>query len=225
VHVVNDFAAIALSLPHLAGADLLGVGGGARHAQAPEVVLGPGTGLGVACLLQRQPPQVVASEGGHVTLASTDARQDAVLSWLRSRFEHVSAERALSGDGLVCLHDAIAAIDGCHLPSRSPADIAEAGLAGTCPVSREALDMFCALLGSFAGDMALAFGAAGGVYIAGGIVPRFAEHLARSGFRACFEAKGRFREWLATIPVHVIMRPDPAFVGLAALARSDVPAP
>ncbi len=225
VHVVNDFAAIALSLPHLAGADLSGVGGGARDGDAPEVVLGPGTGLGVACLLRRQPPEVVASEGGHVTLASTDARQDAVLSWLRRRFEHVSAERALSGDGLVCLYDAIADIDGCRVPSRSPADIAEAGLTGRCPVSREALDMFCALLGSFSGDMALTFGAAGGVYIAGGIVPRFAGYLARSGFRTAFEAKGRFRDWLAGIPVHVIMRPDPAFVGLAALARTDAPVP
>ena len=225
VQVINDFAAIGLSLPHLTGDDLFGVGADKRRREAPEVVLGPGTGLGVACLLRRQPPLVVASEGGHVTLASTEARQAAVLGWLRNRFEHVSAERALSGEGLASLHDSIAGIDGRRVPSRSPAEVTQAALGGGCPVSREALDMFCALLGSFAGDMALTFGAAGGVYIAGGIVPRFAEHLARSEFRSRFEAKGRFRDWLAAIPVHVIRRSDPAFVGLAALAVNADPAP
>jgi glucokinase len=168
---------------------------------------------------------VVATEAGHATLATTTARQDVIVQQLRTRFDHVSAERALSGDGLVNLHDAIAALDGRVVPARDAPAITDAALAGTCPVSREALDTFCALLGAFAGDMALTFGARGGVYIAGGIVPRFADHLARSNFRAQFEAKGRFNDYLAEIPVRLILKRDPAFVGLAALASGDMATP
>jgi glucokinase len=216
VRVVNDFEATAWSLPQLAPADLFSLGGGAGRNGAPLVVLGPGTGLGVACLVPGR-PIVIATEGGHATLATTDARQDAIVRHLRSRFAHVSAERALSGDGLVNLHDAIAAIDGRTVPARDSRQISQAALDGSCPVCREALDTFCALLGAFAGDLALMFGARGGVYIAGGIVPRFTDHLAKSAFRTQFEAKGRFKEYLAAIPVHVILRPHPAFIGLASL--------
>ncbi|HKU94138.1 MAG TPA: glucokinase, partial [Vineibacter sp.] len=177
------------------------------------------TGLGVACLVPGDPPVAIATEGGHATASATDPRQDAVIQWLRARFAHVSVERVLSGDGLVNLHDAIAAIDAKVVPTRSPAQITDAALAGACAVCREALDMFCAMLGAAAGDMALTFGARGGVYIAGGIVPRIVDHLAHSAFRAQFESKGRFHDYLAGIPVHVILRSNPAFVGLAAVAR------
>ncbi len=216
VRVVNDFEATAWSLPRLAPSDLFSLGGGAGRQGAPLVVLGPGTGLGVACLVPGQ-PIVIATEGGHATLPTTDLRQDAIVQQLRTRFPHVSAERALSGDGLVNLHDAIAVIDGRAVPDRDARQITRAALDGTCPVCREALDTFCALLGAVAGDLALMFGARGGVYIAGGIVPRFTDPLARSAFRAQFEAKGRFRDYLAAIPVHVILRPDAAFIGLASL--------
>jgi glucokinase len=167
---------------------------------------------------------VIATEGGHATLATTNLRQDAIIQRLRTRFEHVSAERVLSGDGLVNLHNAIAAIDGRAVPQRNPAQVTDAALRGSCPVSREALDTFCAVLGAVAGDLALMFGARGGVYIAGGIVPRFADHLARSTFRAQFEAKGRFRDYLAAIPVQVILKADAAFIGLASLAERDAAA-
>jgi glucokinase len=219
VGVVNDFEAIAWSLPQLGPSDRFAIGGGIGHRNAPLLVLGPGTGLGAACLLPGDPPRAVATEAGHATLATTTARQDAIVAELRRRFAHVSAERALSGDGLVNLHDAIALIDGRVVPARDAPAVTEAALRGSCSVSREALDTFCALLGAVAGDLALTFGARGGVYIAGGIVPRFVDHLARSSFRAQFEAKGRFRDYLAAIPMHVILKRDPAFVGLAALAR------
>jgi glucokinase len=220
VRVVNDFEATAWSLPRLATADLFSLGGGAGRKGAPLVVLGPGTGLGVASLVPGQ-PTAIATEGGHATLATTDARQDAIVQHLRSRFAHISAERALSGDGLVNLHDAIAAIDGRLVPPRDAQQVSRAALDGSCPVCREALDTFCALLGAFAGDLALMFGARGGVYIAGGIVPRFTDHLARSAFRARFEAKGRFKDYLAAIPVHVILRPHAAFIGLASLLANE----
>ncbi len=218
VDVINDFEATAQALPHLQPADLTGVGGGEARP-GPCVVLGPGTGLGVACLVPGDPPIAIATEGGHATASATHERQDAVIQCLRGRFVHVSVERVLSGDGLVNLHDAIATVDSASVPVRSAAQITEAALAGTCAVCREALDMFCAMLGAAAGDLALTFGARGGVYIAGGIVPRIVDHLARSAFRAQFEAKGRFRDYLAAIPVHVILRPNPAFVGLAAVVR------
>ena len=218
VDVINDFEATAHALLHLQPSDLFAVGGGEARA-APRVVLGPGTGLGVACMVPGDPPVTIATEGGHATAPATDHRQDMVIQHLRTRFAHVSTERVLSGDGLVNLHDAIAAIDGRSVPARSPSQITEAALAGACPVCREALDMFCAMLGTVAGDLALTFGGRGGVYIAGGIVPRFVDHLARSTFRAQFEAKGRFRDYLAAIPVQVILKPDAAVVGLAALAR------
>ncbi len=219
VRVVNDFETTARSLPHLGTGDLFGLGGEAARGDAPRVVLGAGTGLGMACLVPGRPPITLATEGGHATLAASDGRQDRVIAHLRTRFAHVSAERVLSGDGLVNLYTAIAAVDDRQVPPREPAQITQAGLAGTCAVARETLDMFCAILGAVAGDLALTFGARGGVYIAGGIVPRFVDHLAGSTFRAQFEAKGRMGSYLAAIPAWVILKSDPAFIGLAAMAR------
>jgi glucokinase len=186
---------------------------------APAVVLGPGTGLGVGGLTQGpQGPEAVVSEGGHATLPGASRREDALIDHLRSRFGHVSAERALSGGGLVNLYEAVAAVDGITVPKRSAAEISRDGLAGTCQTSRAALDLFCAFLGNFAGDAALMFGARGGVYLAGGIVPRFPDFLARSEFRARFESKGRLSPYVEAVPTHVITHKDPAFVGLAFLA-------
>jgi glucokinase len=220
VQVINDFEALAWSLPDLAKDDLFTIGGKQALAGAPAVVLGPGTGLGVACLVHAsQGLDVIVSEGGHATLPGTSKREDAVIEHLRSRFGHVSAERALSGSGLVNLYEAIASLDGISVPKRTAAAISSEGVAGSCPTSRAALELFCALLGTFAGDAALIFGARGGVYVAGGVVPHFLEFLARSQFRARFEAKGRLDTYVRAVPVHVITHADPAFVGLAFLAR------
>ncbi|OPH81326.1 glucokinase [Nitrobacter vulgaris] len=222
VRVVNDFKALAWSLPHLAPSDLFAVGGDKQAAAAPAVVLGPGTGLGLACLVPRpRDPLVVTTEAGHTTLPGANAREDAVIAHLRGCFGHVSVERALSGPGLVNLYQSLAAIDHLSVPPRKPSQITEAALRGSCPASREALDMFCAMLGTVAGNAALTFGARGGVYIGGGIAPRISEYLARSQFRARFEAKGRFQAYVAAIPSWVIMHPDPAFVGLQRLANHE----
>jgi glucokinase len=220
VRVINDFEATALSLPALQPAHVAALGGGRAVAGAPMVVLGPGTGLGLACHVPRDgAPVVIATEGGHATLPASSAREDAVIEWLRRRFGHVSAERALSGHGLENLYRALAALDGASVPERDATAITQAGVAGTCPVSRAALDMFCALLGTFAGNAALSFGARGGVFIAGGIAPRIIDHLAKSELRARFDAKGRFRAYMEAIPVSVIVHPDYAFIGLRSLAE------
>lgn len=221
LHVINDFAAIALAVPHLGAEDVARIGGGAAAEGAPIAVIGPGTGLGVS-LLVRTPGcwTPVATEGGHVTLAAADDREAEVIAHLRRRFGHVSAERALSGPGLVNLHAALAAIAGQAEQAAAvaePTDITARALAGSDPLCRDAVAMFCAMLGTVAGDLALSLGAQGGVYIAGGIVPDLGALFAATDFRARFEAKGRFKGYMAAIPTFVITMAQPAFTGLAAL--------
>lgn len=220
VRLVNDFEAIAWALPHLSGGHLYRIGGGDAAKDAPMAVLGPGTGLGVAAFVPYAGGLVLCSEGGHATLPVTSSREEAVIAQLRQRFGHVSAERALSGPGLENLYNAIAALDGVTVPARDAAAISRAACAGECAVSRAALDMFCALLGDVAGNVALTFGARGGVYIAGGIVPRLHDELTRSAFRTRFESKGRMRSYVEPIPVSVVMHEDPAFLGLQGLAHA-----
>jgi glucokinase len=223
VRVINDFEALAWSIPSLSTNDLFAIGPRQGVRSAPCAVLGPGTGLGLAFLLNSPGGfTVMSTEGGHVTLPSTSPRETAVIDHLRVQFGHVSAERALSGQGIENLYRAIRAIDGVDASDRSATEITQAAVAGTCLVSTAALDMFCAMLGTMAGNVALTLGARGGVYIAGGIVPHMLDYLANSKFRVQFEAKGRFRTYLSVIPVNVIVHPDPAFIGLKALVKQQV---
>jgi glucokinase len=131
----------------------------------------------------------------------------------------VSAERLISGIGLENIHQAVAALDGRQIPSRGAAEITKAALDGSCQTARAALDTFCAFLGSFAGNVALMFGARGGIYVAGGIVPRIVEFTASSRFRERFEAKGRLQPYLEAIPTSLIVHPAAAFLGLRSLAQ------
>ena len=216
--IVNDFQAVALSLRLLESKYLVAIGNGRAEEQAPKIALGPGTGLGVACLASSSAdPVVISGEGGHATLASTCDREDKIIQILRRRFDHVSAERAISGSGLENLYQAIATVDGLTVDTQEAAQITTDALAGNCKISQEALHMFCGFLGSFAGSLALTFGAKGGVFVAGGIAPRILEFLARSEFRSRFESKGRFRSYLEAIPTSVIVHPDAAFCGLQSL--------
>jgi glucokinase len=219
VHLINDFEAVAHALPHLRASDVMSIAGGKPLPGESMAVLGPGTGLGMAAVVHRGGRlTIVATEGGHASLPGETRREDAVIAHLRDRFGHASAERALSGPGLENLYAAIAAIDGVTVPDRTAAEITQQALEGNCPVCVAAVDMFCAMLGAVAGNLALMFRARGGVYIAGGIAPRIVDRLARSEFRARFMAKGRFQPYLEPIPVAVIVNPDPAFLGLKALA-------
>lgn len=222
VAIVNDCAATAWALSRLGSEDLAPLGGDTAERSAPAAVIGPGTGLGVAGFVPGRPrPTVIAGEGGHVTMAPADRRESALLEYLRGRFGHVSAERVLSGPGLENLYQAVAAVDGVTAPSRSAQAIIARALAGDSKISATALDSFCAMLGTMAGNLALTFGARGGIYICGGVVPRFAEFLSASKFRERFESKGRFATYLAPIPAFVVVHPDPAFLGLAALVEAD----
>jgi glucokinase len=224
LRLLNDYAALALGLAHLGEADKLRIG----PARAPNdlgahgtrAVLGPGSGLGVGAAVSTETHDTpVISEGGHATMPAADDLDAELLAVLRSEFGHVSAERVLSGPGLANIHLALARMHGRSVEPLDAAEVTRLGLAGEDDLSRLALERFCLFLGSFAGNVALSFGAQGGVYLAGGILPRFPDFLAASGFRARFEDKGRFRDYLTAIPTWLITRQDAAFVGLAAVAR------
>jgi glucokinase len=215
--VLNDFTALAMSLPSLMEQDVRQVGAGRAVPKAPRALLGAGTGLGVSGLLSSDGGRLVPvnGEGGHVTLAAANDREAAVLATLRRRFGHVSAERALSGPGLVHLHDAVCELSGREPPPRAPADVTQAALAGRDVHCEEALALFCSFLGNVAGNLALTLGARGGVYIGGGIVPRLGDWFDRSDFRVRFEDKGRFKAYLADIPTLVVQAAHPALLGAA----------
>ena len=216
LHFLNDFTALALALRHLPANELETIGGGRAVAGGPIALIGPGTGLGVSGLIpagtQWMPLQ---GEGGHTTLSVMTEREIAVLGQLRQLFSHVSAERVLSGPGLVNLYDALCILEGTAPGELTPREITSRASDGSCRVCRETVSMFCALLGTMAGNLVLTLGAVGGLYIGGGIVPKLGRLFATSHFRDRFEDKGRYTDYLAAVPVYVIHSPLPAFVGLA----------
>lgn len=220
LQVVNDFTAVALCVPLLQPSHRIPIGGGAAAPATPVGVLGPGTGLGVSALVPGTSGwHALATEGGHVTMAAVTERETRVLDWLRGLYDHVSAERLLSGPGLVNLYSALCEIDGKQPAPHTPDIVSANGLDGSCPVCAEAMAMFFAMLGTVAGNLALTVGARGGVFLAGGILPRMADTFRASAFRQRFEAKGRFRDYLAAIPTYLITHPYPAFLGLSGLVR------
>ena len=212
--VVNDFAAIAWGLPHFGSKDLHRVGQGAPALRSTLAALGPGSGLGVSALVPTGDGwAAVTGEGGHVSMPAATDEEQAVISVLRARLGHCSAERVLSGPGLENLYVTLAEFAGHGEAVITAADVTNLARRGE-PLATRALGMFFAMLGTVAGDLALTTGARGGVYIAGGIVPRVLDLLGRSEFRARFEDKGRYRNYLAAIPTYVITEPLPAFRGL-----------
>ncbi|RAU21341.1 glucokinase [Paramagnetospirillum kuznetsovii] len=227
LEVVNDFTAVALSVRHLTPDHLVAIGGGAALPGLPIAVLGPGTGLGASAVIPdgKGGWTALATEGGHVTMAAANDREAEILGWLRRRFDHVSAERVLSGQGLVNLYQAIAALSGRQAVFSTPDVITQRGLDGSCPISRETVEVFFAMMGTVTGNLALTLGARGGVFIAGGILPRMADAFKASGFRARFEEHGRFQPYLAAIPTWLVVHALPAFIGLAALVAPGENAP
>lgn len=227
LRVLNDFAALALALPALHPSELRQVLGGQAVPLAAKALIGPGTGLGVSGLLPdgRGGWVAIEGEGGHVTLAACTAREQQLLQWFSSRYGHASAERAVCGQGLADIHRAVQEIDGAKVVAEfGAAGVVAAALEHGDPSALEALELFCAFLGTVAGNLALTLGARGGVYIGGGIVPRLGEVFNRSAFRRRFEAKGRFARQLSEIPVYVIQAgQSPAFRGAAAALEIDRP--
>lgn len=221
--LVNDFTALALSLPLLRLDQRHVLGGGAALAGQAIGLIGPGTGLGVSGLVPVAHGYVpLQSEGGHVTLAARTRREAELLDGFRQRYDHVSAERVLSGPGLVVLHDVVRAIERQPPAPLSSAEISARAIANACPYCVEALHHFCALLGTVAGDLALTIGARGGVYLGGGIIPQLGDFFAHSAFRQRFEDKGRFSAYLARVPTFVIDAPYAALSGAAAALKSPV---
>jgi glucokinase len=218
--VLNDFEALAHAVPGLGANERSAVGGGAAVPGAALAVIGAGTGLGVSGLVAdgRGGWRVIVGEGGHVTLPAGNAREASLLAVMRERFGHVSAERALSGPGLVNLYEAASRLDGEAPDALEPAQVLARSVPGAPEHSvqcEEAVRVFAALLGTVAGNLALTLGARGGVFIGGGIVPRLGARFASLPFRARFEDKGRFRSYLEAIPTWVITADSPALLGAA----------
>ena len=225
VVLVNDFEALAWALPVLGPADLRPLGGpppAPRRGRPALAVLGPGTGLGVGGLVPDRAGgyAAVAGEGGHVTVPVQDEREAALVADLRARHGHVSAERVLSGPGIVEVYQALARLDGAAAVTATDPAAVSARAASGDRLASEALGLFAGWLGTVAGDLALTLGARGGVFVAGGIVPRLGAAFDAARFRARFEAKGRFAAYLRPVPTALVVAPYPAFLGLAALVGS-----
>lgn len=211
VTMINDFHALAYALPVLGDADRFEVGKATHYRGGTIAALGPGSGLGMSAWIDGG--AAMYGEGGHITLSARDEQEDRTLTSLRQRFGHVSAERVLSGPGLLALHEAIN-----DETLSSPQDVfAE-------PITYAKIDtiaQFYRFLGSVAADLALITGAYGGVYIAGGIVPSYPEQIGKSEFRTRFEDKNRYRDYMQAIPTWVITDPVPGLRGLASFIDQD----
>ncbi len=221
LHLLNDFGAIAWSIPGLREDEFVSVGGGESDSDAPVAVLGPGTGLGVGgYILQDNHFTALQTEGGHASFAPQNDLEIEILKVLQSRFGRVSWERVLSGPGLENIYAALVEILQKSESTLSAKQITEGALLKGDALCIQALDQFCACLGSLAGDIALMLGARGGVNIAGGIVPRFVDFFVASSFRERFEMKGRFSEYNADISTHLVVAEQPGLLGAAAHQRA-----
>ena len=218
VRLINDFTAQALAIDRLAPRDTRLIGPNVRgRAGATAAIMGPGTGFGAAALVKDgRGRAVLTGEGGHTAFAPEDEVEIDILRRLMARFGEVSVERLVSGPGLFNLYQTLAEMGGEPASLTAPDQVTHAGLAGE-GLARAALSRFCGILGSVAGDFALAMGAQGGVYISGGIAPDIFDFLAASDFRRRFETKDRMGEYLRAIPTRVVVQPHAALIGAAAL--------
>lgn len=223
--VVNDFVAQARAVPLLTDGQRVKVGGGEPASGFPIVVVGPGTGLGVSILVPEDNGgwKALASEGGHATMPAPYPEEERVIAALRQEYGHVSAERVVSGMGLSNLYRTLLALRGEKPEELTPAEISRLALCGDA-ICRESVQMMFGLLGTLAGNLALTAGALGGVYVAGGIIPRdgLLDMFKESSFRVRFEAKGRFASYLSRIPTYVVTEKYPAFLGLSGIVKKNL---
>ncbi len=221
--VVNDFTALAMSLPRLAAKDLRQVGGGKAADKSVIGLLGAGTGLGMSGLIPAGDSWIsLGAEGGHASFSPRDERELALLQHAGRQFEHVSFERLLSGTGLVLIHQALTERAGLPTGTLRAPEITARALAGSDRVCAETLEVFCAILGTAAANLALTLGARGGIYLGGAIVQRLGRHFDRSPFRARFEDKGRFSAYVSAIPTLVITEEQSTFAGTSAILDSQL---
>lgn len=221
VCIVNDFEALALAIPHLSRYDLQNVGGAEPHGYGTKAILGPGTGLGVAASIHTHDGwTAIASEGGHVGFGAQTEPEARLLRSVAGTAPFIAAEDVLSGRGLVALHAALA--ETAHgRPLETAEAIVRAAVADRHPAAIAAVEQFVTWLGRFAGDVALTFGASGGVYLAGGIVPNIAAQVSGPRFRAAFEGKGPLTDYLRQIPAYIVKTGADAGLRGAALALAQ----
>ncbi|SAK41282.1 bifunctional glucokinase/RpiR family transcriptional regulator [Caballeronia temeraria] len=221
--VVNDFTALAMALPGLTDTQREQVGGGSRRQNSVIGLLGPGTGLGVSGLIPADDRWIaLGSEGGHATFSPFDEREDLVTRYARRKFPHVSFERVCAGQGLELIYRALAERDNLTVADTfTAADVTSRALEGEA-LALETVNCFCAILGTFAGNIAVTLGALGGIYIGGGIVLKLGELFHKSPFRERFEAKGRFQQYLSGIPTYIITAEYPAFLGVSAILSEQL---
>jgi len=223
--VVNDFTALAMALPRLSPHEVRQVGGGEAARRSVIGLIGAGSGLGVSGLIPAGDGWIsLGSEGGHTNFAPRDEREIAVLRYAWKHYDHVSFERLLSGPGLPLMYRALAEHAGRVPENLAAPEITRRALDGSDAVCIETLEVFCAMLGTAAANLAVTLGAFGGIYIGGGIVPRLGEYFDRSPFRARFEDKGRFRRYVAAIPTFLITAEQSTFVGASAILDSQLKA-
>ncbi|MDH4568913.1 glucokinase [Pseudomonas sp. BN414] len=212
--LINDFSAMALGMTRLHAHEKLQVCPGVARPDCPAVVIGPGTGLGVGILLPLGEGRwkALPGEGGHVDLPIGNLREATLWQQLHGQLGHVSAESVLSGNGLLQLYRAVCAVDG-HAPRlASPAEVSAAALAGE-PIAEDVLELFCSWLGRVTSNIVLTLGGRGGVYIVGGMVPRFAAFFQQSGFARAFADKGRMSGYVEGIPVWLVTAEHPGLEG------------
>ena len=219
--MINDYTAIAMAIPLLNDNQKVKIGGGESVADMPIAVCGPGTGLGVAHLVPTSSNgtsqwHCFSGEGGHVDFAAVDELDIQILQHLKSNLARVSYEQLLSGYGLEQIFHAVCAINGESKHQLSAAEISQQAVSGSCALCQQSLNQFCKILGSFAGNLALTLNCQGGVYIAGGIAPRFIDFIKNSEFRARFEAKGRLSHIPKQSPTYIITEDQPGLLGAAA---------
>lgn len=221
--IINDFTAVSMAIPALKDEDKVQLGGGEPEKGKPIAIYGAGTGLGVAHLLNHVDKWIpLPGEGGHVDFAPHNDKEDQILLYLRKVFGHVSCERLLSGPGLLNIYNALVLKDNREPCNYEPKDITEKALNNADPDCVETFNTFCTLMGRFGGNLALTLGTFGGVYIAGGIVPRFVDAVKKSNFRKAFEEKGRFNTYLSKIPVYIVTHNAVGLLGSGAFLRQEL---
>ncbi len=212
--VLNDYTALALALPFLGEDQCIKVGAGEILAGHPRAVLGPGTGLGVSGVVPAGDHWIpLESEGGHTSYGPVNAREQQIIEVVREKMSHVSAESLVSGPGLSLIYEVITRLDEGEAKKISPGEVTELALKDNCAMATESLEIFCGILGTVAGNLALTLGARGGVYIGGGIILRILDTFTGSSFRERFEQHGRLTRYLQKIPTYVINTDYPALTG------------
>jgi glucokinase, proteobacterial type len=220
--VVNDFTALAMALPGLTDAQRVQVGGGSRRPNSVIGLLGPAPAWAFRPDSRRRPLDRARQRRRPRTFAPADEREDIVLQYARKKWSHVSFERVAAGPGIEVIYRALAGRDKKRVAANvDTIEIVKRALEGE-PLAAESVDVFCGILGTFAGNIAVTLGALGGIYIGGGVVPRLGEFFARSSFRKRFEAKGRFEAYLQNVPTYVITAEYPAFLGVSAILAEQL---